>query len=94
MPVIQGVTVTYPEGMPEEEVSAYVKEEIDLWHRNRKEVGSIELELDGTNVIVRASEKSPIRRVRRITGYLSTVDRFNGAKQAELVERDCQELRI
>ncbi len=30
---------------------------------------------------------SDIRRVRRITGYLSTVDRFNDAKQAELRDR-------
>jgi anaerobic ribonucleoside-triphosphate reductase len=28
-----------------------------------------------------------IRRIRRITGYLSTVDRFNSAKQAELHDR-------
>ncbi|HOJ77679.1 MAG TPA: anaerobic ribonucleoside-triphosphate reductase [Bacillota bacterium] len=28
-----------------------------------------------------------IRRIRRITGYLSTVDRFNDAKQAELRQR-------
>jgi ribonucleoside-triphosphate reductase len=28
-----------------------------------------------------------IRRVRRITGYLSTVDRFNDAKKAELQDR-------
>jgi len=28
-----------------------------------------------------------IRRVRRITGYLSTIDRFNDAKQAELFDR-------
>lgn len=28
-----------------------------------------------------------IRRVRRITGYLSTVDRFNDAKRAELADR-------
>jgi ribonucleoside-triphosphate reductase len=30
---------------------------------------------------------SSIRRVRRITGYLSTLDRFNDAKQSELSER-------
>ncbi|MBC7105212.1 MAG: anaerobic ribonucleoside triphosphate reductase, partial [Firmicutes bacterium] len=29
----------------------------------------------------------PIRRVRRITGYLSTTDRFNAAKLAELRDR-------
>jgi anaerobic ribonucleoside-triphosphate reductase len=30
-----------------------------------------------------------IRRIRRITGYLSTIDRFNDAKQAELRDRVC-----
>jgi anaerobic ribonucleoside-triphosphate reductase len=30
---------------------------------------------------------SDIRRVRRITGYLSTVDRFNEGKVAELMDR-------
>ena len=29
----------------------------------------------------------PIRRIRRITGYFSTVDRFNDAKKAELRDR-------
>lgn len=29
----------------------------------------------------------PIRRIRRITGYFSTVDRFNDAKKAELQDR-------
>lgn len=28
-----------------------------------------------------------IRRIRRITGYLSTIDRFNDAKKAELKDR-------
>ncbi|MGE5381580.1 MAG: anaerobic ribonucleoside-triphosphate reductase, partial [Methylocystaceae bacterium] len=34
-----------------------------------------------------------IKRVRRITGYLSTVDRFNDAKQAELRDRRSHLLR-
>ncbi|HWI54382.1 MAG TPA: anaerobic ribonucleoside-triphosphate reductase, partial [Desulfobacteria bacterium] len=33
-----------------------------------------------------------IKRVRRITGYLSTVDRFNDAKQAELKDRKAHRL--
>ena len=32
-------------------------------------------------------ESEDIRRIRRITGYLSTIDRFNDAKQAELADR-------
>ncbi len=35
---------------------------------------------------------SEIRRVRRITGYLSTVDRFNDAKVAELRDRKVHQL--
>ena len=31
--------------------------------------------------------KTAIKRVRRITGYLSTIDRFNDAKVAELNKR-------
>jgi ribonucleoside-triphosphate reductase len=35
---------------------------------------------------------SDIRRIRRITGYLSTVDRFNDAKRAELKDRQAHGL--
>lgn len=35
-----------------------------------------------------------ITRVRRITGYLSTVDRFNDAKQAELNDRSPHDARV
>ncbi|MCW2277753.1 anaerobic ribonucleoside-triphosphate reductase [Heliophilum fasciatum] len=31
--------------------------------------------------------ETPIERIRRITGYLSKVDNFNGAKKAELEHR-------
>jgi len=34
-----------------------------------------------------ACGSTTIRRIRRITGYLSTVDRFNDAKQSELKDR-------
>lgn len=34
-----------------------------------------------------ACGSTAIRRIRRITGYLSTVERFNDAKQAELKDR-------
>lgn len=34
-----------------------------------------------------ACDSSEIRRIRRITGYLSTLDRFNDAKKAELNDR-------
>jgi ribonucleoside-triphosphate reductase len=34
-----------------------------------------------------------IRRIRRITGYLSTIDRFNDAKQAELRDRAVHKMK-
>jgi ribonucleoside-triphosphate reductase len=34
-----------------------------------------------------------IRRIRRITGYLSTIDRFNDAKQAELHDRAVHQMK-
>ena len=34
-----------------------------------------------------ACQSEAVRRLRRITGYLSTVDRFNDAKRAELADR-------
>ena len=49
--------------------------------------GQIELSIEQDEVVVKATEKSPIRRVRRITGYLSTIERFNDPKQAELNHR-------
>ncbi|MRS03805.1 anaerobic ribonucleoside-triphosphate reductase, partial [bacterium] len=36
---------------------------------------------------------SDIRKIRRITGYLSTVDRFNDAKKAELADRHAHKVQ-
>lgn len=38
-------------------------------------------------------EFKPFQRIRRITGYLSSVDRFNNAKLAELNDRVKHEVR-
>lgn len=52
------------------------REEVEYWVAD----GNGELE-------IRAYEKSPIKRIRRITGYLAEVDCWNDAKQAELKDR-------
>ncbi|MDR3561540.1 MAG: anaerobic ribonucleoside-triphosphate reductase [Negativicutes bacterium] len=85
--LIKGVSVIADQALPEEEVLAIVDEEIRLWHDRNKTLSTIELTLDGDNVMIAASEKSPIRRVRRITGYLSDLENFNQAKQSECVSR-------
>lgn len=87
--VINDVTVTADEGVSYEEAEQYVLEEQQLWKDRRKVLGRLEIRIinDGLDVEIKAIERSPIRRVRRITGYLSTVDRFNDAKLAELNDR-------
>ncbi|MDR3592469.1 MAG: hypothetical protein P4N41_22660 [Negativicutes bacterium] len=86
--LIKEVNVVADPTLPEDEVRAIVEEEIRLWNKDSKTLGSIELTLDGENVVIAASEKSPIRRVRRITGYLSNIENFNEAKYNECIARE------
>ncbi|HWR42068.1 anaerobic ribonucleoside-triphosphate reductase [Sporomusa sp.] len=85
--IIEGVKVVAEPGITEEEIRSIVEEEIQLWDRKGKELGEVQLKVEGDEIVVKAAERSPIKRVRRITGYLSTEDRFNSAKQAELSDR-------
>jgi len=87
MIMMNDVLVDMPEGMQEEEAKQYVAEELQNWKNKGKILGKMILELDQDEVVIKAFEKSPIRRIRRITGYLSEQTNFNDAKQAELAER-------
>lgn len=81
--IVDGIKVVADPALTREEISYFVSEEKRLWETKNKKLGLLELTLDGEEVIVKASEKSPIRRIRRITGYLSSIDNFNDAKVAE-----------
>lgn len=85
--LIGNVLVENPEHLPEKEVQAYVAEETAIWQKAGKILGRVILCLDGNEVVIQSFEQSPIKRTRRITGYLSTVDKFNDAKQRELADR-------
>ena len=87
MKIINDILVEVPESMSEKEAEHYVKEEIQCWQAKGKVLGNISLELDGDEVVIKSLEKSPITRIRRITGYLAKVDSFNDAKKAELRAR-------
>ena len=93
--IIDGVFVKYPPEMPSEEAAHYAREDIENWYRDHplKGIAYAEINLDSVDVIIQIHEKSPIRRVRRITGYLSEVGNFNDAKRAELYDRTIHELR-
>jgi len=87
MIMMNDVLVDMPEGMQEKEAKQYVAEELQNWKNKGKILGKMILEIDQDEVVIKAFEKSPIRRIRRITGYLSEQTNFNDAKQAELAER-------
>ncbi len=81
--LVDGIKVVADPTLTNEEITYFVAEEKRLWETQNKKLGVLELALDGEEVIVKATEKSPIRRIRRITGYLSAIDNFNDAKVAE-----------
>ncbi|MCE5285685.1 MAG: hypothetical protein LLG02_07545 [Pelosinus sp.] len=85
--IIDGISVMAENGVTEAEIQAVVHEEKQLWEKKGKRLGKIEVSVENDELVIKASEHSPISRVRRITGYLSTVDHFNDAKQAELLDR-------
>lgn len=85
--VVNGIQVIADPRLSREEITQFITEEQQLWHSRNKQLGQVELSLDQDEIIVKATEKSPIRRVRRITGYLSSFDNFNDAKAAECTDR-------
>ena len=85
--VINGVTIERDERIGLEEAMHYLANEQEEWKAKGKELARIELILDGDMVIIKAVEKSPVKRVRRITGYLSNMENFNDSKLEELRER-------
>ena len=85
--MVNQVAVEYDPSLTVAEMTSIVEDELKMWKDNQKELARVELTLDGDNVVVKAVEKSPVRRVRRITGYLSNMENFNDAKQDELGAR-------
>ena len=85
--MIDGICVEAQDGITEQEVQAIAMEERQIWARRGKEVAEIKLTLEGDEIVVQTVEKSPINRVRRITGYLAPLHNFNASKKAELADR-------
>lgn len=85
--IIEGINVVYDEVISLDELREYVEDEKAIWHDKGKALASIEVKIYGQDVEITSRERSPITWLRRITGYLSTLDRFNDAKQAELKAR-------
>jgi anaerobic ribonucleoside-triphosphate reductase activating protein len=90
MPAVDGVELVIHGEIAEAQALEILEEEKARFAARGKKLARVELTADGDEIIVRATELSPIRRVRRITGYLAPTDNWNAAKQAELRDRVVQ----
>lgn len=72
--------------LSEEEVKAYQD-----FVRNKykdEEITLLKIKVDGDSVDLETHKTSQgFQRVRRVTGYLNIVERFNNAKQSEVQDR-------
>lgn len=85
--IIDSVKVSYDEGINYDQVIDIALEGISDWEKSGKELSRIDMTLDGEEITAMYIEKSPIKRVRRITGYLSNMENFNDSKRDELNAR-------
>ena len=85
----KGIHVIYPSDMTAEEAQVYADTEIQNWQDNwpDKTLYCVDLSFDGDDVKISSRDRQPIRRVRRITGYLSNLENFSDAKAAEVKAR-------
>jgi glucose dehydrogenase len=72
--------------LPEEEVKAYQEYVKDKY--KDEEITLLKIKVDGDSVDLETHKTSQgFQRVRRVTGYLNVVERFNNAKQSEVKDR-------
>lgn len=81
------IKITADQRITPDEIEAIVAEEQMRYAVSGKSLGEIELTLESDEIVIKSYESVPIRRIRRITGYLSEEHNFNAAKQAELRNR-------
>lgn len=100
--IMKNVKITVNGGsLSDKEIQAYVDRGREQ-KANQKLLG-LEINVDGEYVdLTYQYEDIPFERIRRITGYLvGTLDRFNNAKKAEVLDRvtheiadDCEDVYI
>lgn len=85
----KNVQIIIGEGVTKYEADTQTLFELAEWNQRKKKLLKLEIFIDPNTqeLVVKGTEKSPITRLRRITGYLSKIDNFNDAKQAEAKER-------
>ncbi|EGO63484.1 anaerobic ribonucleoside-triphosphate reductase [Acetonema longum] len=83
--IIRGIPIHVDCNITADEVKKLVNEEIDMLSKQKFPLASIRIFQNDGKLMIQALAK--IKRLRRITGYLSSIDNFNDAKKAELNAR-------
>lgn len=81
---IKNINVVYPDVMEDWEVKIYVDDTIA---QSKVPLARIEIKLVSGEVEIKSFERSPISRVRRITGYCVKISNMNESKKAEIAAR-------
>ncbi|MBW2672565.1 MAG: hypothetical protein JRD89_04000 [Deltaproteobacteria bacterium] len=91
--IVDDITVIVRGEIHEKQVEEIIAEERQRWEGKQYPLAKIEMAADGNEVEIKSYPRSPIKRIRRITGYLAPVDAWNAAKKAELADRQpCNDL--
>jgi len=82
-----GIRLTYADAISEEEAMEQVKQERALWEQQGKKISSIDISLHDDELQIKTTELSPIKRYRRITGYVVPLTAMAEHKISETKER-------
>lgn len=87
--IVDGVSVRADKNLSMQIIETLVHSESELMQQERNQkLSALEIQrISDDEVEVTSKPKSDIRRLRRITGYLSEVDNFNMAKRDEEKDR-------
>ena len=82
---MDGVRVVFPDEMGQKEALGYLREQLTLKPALR--LSRLDIVIDGAEAVL-CPHYDTVRRVRRVTGYLSALDNFTAAKKDEVRARE------
>lgn len=85
----QGVVVKYDDSISEEEARELTRNEKRDWWDNldHMALGYLTIKQIDGEIELHGKEAEKVERLRRISGYLSNIDKWNNAKKGELRDR-------
>ena len=86
--IILGVPVTVLGAVSLAEANVLVSKEVALNDPQERKITYIEItEVSSEEVDIKVTTEGAVKKLRRITGYLSDINNFNDPKRAELADR-------